>query len=162
MFIRLESKSRQGPKICNDSLMHNIHNHQRSPTSKHLWSSISTKICQGTFFLKKRSSTLDIVEISLQKSSYIASVNAFCTARHLVTCHLVAYGRTATACHHMIWLHSQTHPIHTIAASVPQLSSSTTLQSWIHLPGYFPAVTLICLTCNRGLCIPAKQSIITS
>ena len=126
----------------------------------HLWSSISTKICQGTFFLKKRSSTLDIVEISLQKSRCIAPVNAFCTARHLTTCHLVAYGRTATACHHMIWLHSQNLPIHTISASVPQLSTtSTILQNWIHLPWYFPAVTLNCLICNRGLCIPAKQKI---
>ena len=101
------------------------------------------------FLSQKEVLHLNIVEISLQKSSYIASVNAFCTARHLATCNLVAYGRTAIACHHMIWLHSQTTPS-TPSLLVPQLSTtSTTLHNWIHLPWHFPAVTLICLMCNR-------------
>ena len=103
------------------------------------------------------------VEKSMQKSSCIATVNAFCTVRHLAACRLVAYGRTTTTCHHMIWFYSQNHPIHTISASVPQLSAtSTTLHNLTNLPWYFPAVTLICQLCNRDLCIPAKQSIITS
>ena len=126
----------------------------------HLWSSISPTICQGTL---KEVLHLNIVEISLQKSSCTASINAFCTAKQIAACHLVAYGRTATAYHHMIWFYSQKQPIYTISASVPQLSATfTTLHNLTNLPWYFPAVTLICLLCNTNLCILAKQSIITS
>ena len=104
----------------------------------------------------KRPFTLELIEISLQKSSCIASVNAFRTARHLVACHLVAYGKTTTASHRMIWLHSQNHPIHTISASVPQLSATSTTR---HTPFVLSAVTLIYLLCNRDLCIPVNKAL---
>ena len=82
---------------------------------------------------------------------------------HLAACHLIAYGRTATACRCLIWLQSQNHPVHTISASVPKLSATpTTLHNLKHLPWYFPAVTLICLLCIKDLCKAAKQSISTS
>ena len=103
------------------------------------------------------------METSLQKPACIALVNAFQTEGHLAACHLVAHGRTATACRCLIWLQSQNHPVHTISASVPKLSATpTTLHNLKHLPWYFPAVTLICLLCIKDLCRPAKQSISTS
>ena len=98
------------------------------------------------------------METSLQKPACIALVNAFQTEGHLAACHLVAHGRTATACQHLIWLQSQNHSVHTISASVPKLSAiPTTLHNLTNLPWYFPAITLICLLCIRDFCRPAKQ-----
>ena len=103
------------------------------------------------------------METNLQNPSFVALVNAFRTEAHLAACHLVAYGRTATACQHLIWLQSQNHSVHTISASVPKLSAApTTLHNLTHSPWYFRAVTLIRLLCIRDLCRPAKESISTS
>ena len=154
---------KQGPNICSNSLIYKIYNHYRSPTSMHLWSSISATSCKGNLLLKKRSSTLRNYGIKSTKPSRIVLVNDFRTEGHLTACHLVAYGRTATACQHLIWLQSQNHPVHTISASVPKFSATpTTLHNLTHSPWNFPAVTLIRCLCIRDLCRPAKQSISTS
>ena len=121
------------------------------------------QVAKETFYSKRGPPRLEIMETSLQKPSRIALVNDFRTEGHLAACHLVAYGRTATTCQHLIWLQSQNHPVHTISASVPKFSATpTTLHNLTHSPWYFPAVTLIRLLCIRDLCRPAKQSISTS
>ena len=97
----------------------------------YLWSSISAASCQGNFFPNQRSSTpLLLIKTSMQRPIYKALVDAFWPTGHLVACHLFAYGRTATACKNIPATHSLVTkakpPIHTLSASVPQLSETPT------------------------------------
>ena len=56
------------------------------------------QVVEETFFSKRGPPLLEIMETSLQKPSCVTLVNVFQTEGHLAVCHLVAYGRTATAC----------------------------------------------------------------
>ena len=101
-------------------------------TSMYLWSSISAASCQGTFFPQQRSSTplLLIKTTSMQRPICISLVDAFWSAGHLVACHLVAHGRIVTACKNIPATHNLVTkakpPIHTLSASVLQLSETPT------------------------------------